>query len=803
MKNCICAFFLFLTILGFSQEYDTEFLPSIQMGGTSYVIGNDKYGNVFLNLSPDNRLNQAPYDGLIRILNDSILIVDDNFKPDPIIQNFGPAVIKTDYEGRILLAGKGVIRLLEDGSVDTSFQSYQPAGINIFDFIVLKTNEIIGVARLADNTYTTFKLNEHGKVDASFSKVTPADLSSIWINEDTQHILLGGRFDLFGITMNSISIDQSGFLTSNFQTQGIPGIIDGAFTKDNEFVFLEGDANTISLIDSTGTNISKIKLKPNFPLAFNDYIYSFKPLGNDRFMAVGNNIYIIKTKPELSVVIEKTDVLGSSLAYPISTDSNSFVVIGNLNPQLDSIIGFAQFHVTDNEVIPDFSHHLRISSSGEVLALEVQKDGKILVGGNLAYVNGISHRNILRLNNDGSLDQQFSNLSRKIANPLIFGIKQLVNSYLAVASTYNSTAPNGFPNGASILTDKGLRIIALPFPYGNFTVTSITFLEVSTDNIYAGQSVAVTLGNKTSQELVKFDRTGKFISNYNDHFTALERYNGFLVQPNDEMILFGIGIGYDGSEPASIIKIDPSGNLDNSFKTNLPTKLRIQDVVKIADGYVVAGNLEKSEPTRFEPYVAKIFESGLMDEDFRANIENFTSGNLAMVPYGDDQFLIFGNFGMYNGEIINNNGIVINNRGDLISESPIAFKPTDRLHTYAVDKTNGDLYIGGKFTNNNTVTSLVRFKNLLTKTKDAGKVADTWLQHENPVPVGKELEIKISESLKDPVVRLYESGSGKMVFEKKFSGSLSTFDLPIQQAGQFTITISSGNKVLSSQILSM
>lgn len=520
-------------------------------------------------------------------------------------------------------------------------------------------------------------------------------------------------------------------------------------------------------------------------------------------MAVGNNIYIIETTPDLSVVLEETNVLGSSLVYPVSTDSTSFVVVGNLNTQQDNIIGFAQFTVKDNSLIPDFSHNIQISSNGEIHALEVQKDGKILAGGNLANVNGISHRNIFRLNNDGSLDQAFANLDTKIANPLIFGIRKLEDGLLAVASTYDSNFPIGYPNGASLLTEKGLPVILLPFPFEFFSVTSITSLAVSDNNIYAGQSTSITLNGKTSQDLAKFAKNGTLIDNYNSHFTALERFNGFLVQPNDEMILFGIGIGYDGSEPASIVKIDPSGKLDNSFKTNLPQNLSIQDVVRIVDGYLVSGSLQNTGTAGFEPYIEKILESGQIDQNFQATIKNFTSGNLALVPFGDEQFLLFGNFAWYNGEIINNNGVVINSRGDFISESPIAFKPTDRLNTYAIDHTNGDLYIGGKFTNNNKVTSLVRFKNLLTKTKDVDKVANTWLQHENPVPSGRDLEVKLSESLNDPIVKLYESGSGKMVFEQRFSGSLSTFELPIKQAGQFTLTVSSGNKIFSSQILSL
>jgi uncharacterized delta-60 repeat protein len=43
----------------------------------------------------------------------------------------------------------------------------------------------------------------------------------------------------------------------------------------------------------------------------------------------------------------------------------------------------------------------------DVLAIEIQSDGKILVGGNFATYQGQSYNNIIRLNSDGSIDSSF------------------------------------------------------------------------------------------------------------------------------------------------------------------------------------------------------------------------------------------------------------------------------------------------------------------------------------------------------------------------------------------------------------
>jgi uncharacterized delta-60 repeat protein len=47
--------------------------------------------------------------------------------------------------------------------------------------------------------------------------------------------------------------------------------------------------------------------------------------------------------------------------------------------------------------------------NGDVLALVVQTDGKIVIGGRFSAVNGVPRNNIARLNPDGTLDRSFAN----------------------------------------------------------------------------------------------------------------------------------------------------------------------------------------------------------------------------------------------------------------------------------------------------------------------------------------------------------------------------------------------------------
>lgn len=46
--------------------------------------------------------------------------------------------------------------------------------------------------------------------------------------------------------------------------------------------------------------------------------------------------------------------------------------------------------------------------NGEVLAVAIQSDGKIIIGGRFSAVNGIARNNLARLNTDGTLDRTFA-----------------------------------------------------------------------------------------------------------------------------------------------------------------------------------------------------------------------------------------------------------------------------------------------------------------------------------------------------------------------------------------------------------
>jgi len=69
--------------------------------------------------------------------------------------------------------------------------------------------------------------------------------------------------------------------------------------------------------------------------------------------------------------------------------------------------GIARLNV-DGGLDADFNPGTGISNADDVLALALQPDGKVLIGGNFTTYNGTARNRIARLNTDGSLDVAFN-----------------------------------------------------------------------------------------------------------------------------------------------------------------------------------------------------------------------------------------------------------------------------------------------------------------------------------------------------------------------------------------------------------
>jgi len=76
--------------------------------------------------------------------------------------------------------------------------------------------------------------------------------------------------------------------------------------------------------------------------------------------------------------------------------------------------------------------------NGQVFAMVVLADGKIVVGGNFTAVNGMPRQNIARLNSDGSLDLAFAQPTEAGVNGPVLALLALADGSVVVGGDFTS-----------------------------------------------------------------------------------------------------------------------------------------------------------------------------------------------------------------------------------------------------------------------------------------------------------------------------------------------------------------------------
>lgn len=76
--------------------------------------------------------------------------------------------------------------------------------------------------------------------------------------------------------------------------------------------------------------------------------------------------------------------------------------------------------------------------NGAVYAIAIQTDGKILIGGEFAAVNGVPRQNLARLNADGSLDTEFVKQYAFGANGPVYAIAVQTDGSIIVGGNFSN-----------------------------------------------------------------------------------------------------------------------------------------------------------------------------------------------------------------------------------------------------------------------------------------------------------------------------------------------------------------------------
>lgn len=241
----------------------------------------------------------------------------------------------------------------------------------------------------------------------------------------------------------------------------------------------------------------------------------------------------------------------------------------------------------------DTSFHTGGGFDNFVYGLCEQTDGKILVTGDFAvYDNNLSANKIVRLNENGSIDNSFN----------------------------TGTGPNATV-WKSIIQPDGKIIIA-----GDFTE-------------FNGTSI---------NRIVRLNPDGSIDPSFTIGLGANARINSMYLQPDGKIILVGQFTMFDNVSKKCIVRLDSSGSIDNSFDANNNTYGNLTTVLMRSTGEILlSGNFTEFDNTSVNGIVL-LDANGQLNNQFSSGIFNDLQMRRIYLQ-NDNKLLVFGSFTTYDG----------------------------------------------------------------------------------------------------------------------------------------------------------
>ncbi len=344
------------------------------------------------------------------------------------IQSFWPKKIIELPTGKLLVSGSnlnpsdtnGIKRINTDGSIDNAFNPSVKGGVSSYgyvkDFIVIGSKILIGgdfdlVNGNAVGYITLLNAND-GSIDNTFNSGLGFNsfVDAVAVQPDGKFLVAGSFTSYNGTAVSRIvRINPNGSLDPSFN-----------------FV------TTTSL----GISIACLYVEPTTGKILVGAGYSSPQKGIYRLNADGSEDLSFNTGGVGVMGILK----GVNCILPL--DNSKYIVAGNF----DGYNGIALNNIVkiNNDGSIDNTFNTGTGFNSYIESLDVQQDGKIVVGGLLNQFNGLSIKGMVRLNSNGSLDNTFNQTGAGLPNTSrrITAVKVLNNGKIAVGGL-NPTSYNG------------------------------------------------------------------------------------------------------------------------------------------------------------------------------------------------------------------------------------------------------------------------------------------------------------------------------------------------------------------------
>jgi uncharacterized delta-60 repeat protein len=627
-----------------------------------------------------NEFNGIETNNILRLNSDGT--IDTNFKDNtgPALDNLEeeelneeflsgpPSEIKSfaiQSDGKIVIVGdffyfnnlrvNNIARLNTNGTIDTAFAFATGSGASLFlDIVELQPDQKIIIAGIFFDFFNgvevpkVIRLSTNGTIDPTIN-VSPEAIPFL---AEARKIIRqpDGKFIIAGIAVSRIGLD--GTFDSDF-IENLPESVrspanDGvrflsvALQADNKLIIPQGPNSKIGRLNSDGSLDNTFLA--NFFTGFSERVRVAVAQADGKFV-LGATEGIHLNKTAIKQAIFRLNADGSldenflqninNSEFGFSSDVNSIIIQpdgkiligGSFSIRMTSTTSLNDIARFNSDGTQDLAFNQNLGkgfTSGFVQNMDIQSDGKIVVGGEFSDFNELPAFGLIRLNPDGTRDTSFVQTWPEFESP----------------------------------------------EEGQQSRNSVRIVKIQQDNkiiISGGPTLKFNGASYSSLGVLRFNSDGTVDNDYYVTFQSEKIFSGtpvtsMIIQSDGKLIcswLTGTG------SPKGIARFNIDGTLDTGFAANIGRGVAFRDTpingdpqfsissiaIQEDEKIIIAGNFPKFNETD-SSCIARINLDGTLDTEFTFNIgsgfgDNSSIGSLNIQE--DNKIIACGTFNMFDG----------------------------------------------------------------------------------------------------------------------------------------------------------
>ena len=313
---------------------------------------------------------------------------------------------------------------------------------------------------------------------------------------------------------------------------------------------------------------------------------------------------------------------------------------------LINVVGISQNITLDSSFDPG------VGPDGAVLAVAVQSDEKVFIGGLFNKFNGGSNLSLraVRLNSNGTLDATFSTASSGVLGTVYSILIQNDGKILFVGAQRNAWPANNV--GVIRLNQNGSLDSTFNMQGAGFNNSVLNGVLQPDGKLIVCGTFTQFNGN-TQNRIARLNSDGTLDATFNPGTGFNMEARALALQADGKILVGGLFESFNGTTRNHIARLNADGSLDTTFD---PGNTFTDDIRKIAiqaDGkIIVGGSLKENFPIGvIRPRIARLNADGTLDSSFNPG-NGFNQQPNAFHIQTDGKIIVAGDFTTYNTDTI-------------------------------------------------------------------------------------------------------------------------------------------------------